>query len=212
MVKVTDEEYEYDAIAEKIFFPIYDIIADHIIETTGIKTGKVLDIGCGGGHLGLTLLKKTDLEGCFFDINHLAIGIAKKRALDWQLDRRTYFSIQDVHEMTYDENTFDLIISRGSMGFWENQEIAFKEIYRVLAPGGKTYIGSGLGNFETKKKIKKAMQKVEPDWPENLKKKLKSLTTKGYEELFTDLGFDFTVIENSEQGRWFVIEKPVSEG
>ena len=61
--------FEYDNIADKIFLPIYDVITDDIIKYTNITAGKVLDIGCGGGHLGLTLLKKGDFQVDLCDIN-----------------------------------------------------------------------------------------------------------------------------------------------
>ena len=42
-------DYDYDEIADNIFFPIYDRIAEQIIDATDVRNGKMLDIGCGGG-------------------------------------------------------------------------------------------------------------------------------------------------------------------
>ena len=44
---------EFDEIAERIFAPIYPVLAAQIMAETGIKRGNCLDIGCGGGLLGL---------------------------------------------------------------------------------------------------------------------------------------------------------------
>ena len=71
-------DYDFDQIAEEVFFPIYDIIAEDIIRSTGRISGRLLDIGCGGGHLGLSLLKKTAYRGTFVDISKEAIEIAEE--------------------------------------------------------------------------------------------------------------------------------------
>ncbi|MBC7343666.1 MAG: methyltransferase domain-containing protein, partial [Clostridia bacterium] len=46
---------------------------------------------------------------------------------------------------------FTLPGKQGFGVFWENLEKAFKEIHRVLAPGGIAYIGGGFGTSELKK-------------------------------------------------------------
>ena len=52
---------EYDAIAERLFAPIYPVIAAAVVERTGKRCGRMLDVGCGGGHLALAMLR----EGAF---------------------------------------------------------------------------------------------------------------------------------------------------
>ena len=46
---------------------------------------------------------------------------------------------QDIIQLTYEENSFDLIVFKsvlGGLGSLESQTLAFKEIHRVLKPGG----------------------------------------------------------------------------
>lgn len=213
-VKGMDKNYEFDYIAENIFFPIYAVIADDIIKNTGITEGRMLDIGCGGGHLGLTMLQKTDLTGVLIDINKFAIEKSIARAKEWGLDSRAEILEEDVTNMSFEDNSFDLIVSRGSIGFWKDIEAAFKEIYRVLKPGGKTYIGGGLGNKELVKEIYARMADVDPDWPKSLKERrgMKKRPTEEYRALFEKLGFGHVRVLTSEnKGRWFVIEKDKEE-
>ncbi len=212
MIKIEgmDENYEFDYIAQNIFFPIYAVIADDIIDKTGITSGKMLDIGCGGGHLGLTMLQKTNLTATLIDINKYAVEKSTERAKDWNLDSRTEVFEEDVTNMRFADNTFDLIVSRGSMGFWKDTETAFKEIYRVLKPGGKTYIGGGLGNKELVEEIYEKMGKIDPSWPDSLKTRrgMKKRSTEEYMDIFKKLNFHkASVIKNENKGRWFVIEK-----
>ena len=205
--------YEYDDIAEGVFLPIYAVICDDIIKATGITSGILLDIGCGGGHLGLTMLQKSDFKvGLLCDINPEAIKIARARAYEWHLSDRAKAVLQDVHHMDFADNYADLIISRGSMGFWADQTADFQEIYRVLKPGGKTYIGVGLGNKETMEAIVVQMRKTEPDWPKSVKKRQNALSSDKYQDLFREMGFDFDIIDDPDKGRWFIIKKPLESG
>ncbi|MGI6728462.1 MAG: class I SAM-dependent methyltransferase [Anaerovoracaceae bacterium] len=201
------KDYDYDEIADKIFFPIYGVIADSIIEKTQITDGQLIDIGCGGGHLGLTLMQKTNLKGTLVDIKDAAIEIALQRAKEWGLADRVDATVQDVHNMEFDDGFADLIISRGSMIFWEDQEKAFREIYRVLAPGGRTYIGTGLGNTAVREQIRAKMKKKDPNWPKNIHKNSKALSTDQYKKMFSDWGLDFEIIDNKDQGRWIILKK-----
>ncbi|MDO5708199.1 MAG: class I SAM-dependent methyltransferase [Andreesenia angusta] len=205
-----DPNYEFDYIAENIFYPIYPIISDDIIREIGITKGNLLDIGCGGGHLAFSLMKKTDLNAVLIDINEYAVEKAIDRAKMLCLDSRTEVKIADVSNMDLPDNYFDLIISRGSLGFWDNPEKAFTEIYRVLKPGGKTYIGGGLGNNELFEKIKIQMQEINPGWPDTIgsNNRHKKRPTNFYIDLFKRLNFyKFKFIKSKEKGRWFIIEK-----
>lgn len=47
------EGFPYDEIAEKFFSPIYPVIAEAILEKTGVGSGRLLDLGCGGGASGI---------------------------------------------------------------------------------------------------------------------------------------------------------------
>lgn len=40
---------EYDAIASGVFAPLYPVVAEAILERTGVLSGRMLDVGCGGG-------------------------------------------------------------------------------------------------------------------------------------------------------------------
>ena len=71
------EKFPFDFIAEYIFYPIYPVIAQDILERTGIRQGCMVDIGCGGGHLGMALLEQSRLTGIFVDVNDAALDLAQ---------------------------------------------------------------------------------------------------------------------------------------
>jgi|LSQX01.1.fsa_nt_gb ubiquinone/menaquinone biosynthesis C-methylase UbiE len=201
-----EQNYRYDEIAEKVFYPIFDVIAENIITTTGITRGRMLDIGTGGGHLGFAMMKRTELSCVFADIEPVALKIAERRAAELGMSERCSTSIQDVHTMNLPDCYADLIVSRGSMIFWEDQEKAFSEIYRVLAPGGMTYVGTGCGSAECLKQIN-AKHPDGPDWLRRIREKSKTLTTEEYRRTFNRLGYEHLIIEGDGIGRWILLKK-----
>ncbi len=207
--------FEFDDIAQNIFFPIYSAIARDIAKTTGKKYGRVLDLGCGGGHLGLSVLKETGMTAVLLDKNPDAVGIAHRRAADWSLSDRATAVVGDAMAIPLPDGSVDLAVSRGSVGFWEDEELAFSEILRVLAPGGMTWIGGGLGNGDLKKEITAKMKMRNPAWPECLKEITNGWGASEYGKLLDGLcdraddrnAFAYEIIDEEDRGMWIVIAK-----
>jgi SAM-dependent methyltransferase len=63
-----------------------------------------------------------------------------------------------------------LVVSRGSIFFWEDLGKAFAEILRVLKPGGIAFIGGGFGSTRIEDEIIKRMEKEYPEWRKSEKK------------------------------------------
>jgi ubiquinone/menaquinone biosynthesis C-methylase UbiE len=91
-----------------------------------------LDIGSGPGSLAIALAEITSLNIVALDVSYDMADIARTSFADKQLSRRIVPIVADVHEMPYPDNSFDLIVSRGSIFFWNDRSRAFKEIYRVF--------------------------------------------------------------------------------
>ncbi len=207
-----NEDYEFDKIAQNIFYPIYDVIAEDILLWTGSTEGNLIDIGCGGGHLGMALMQKTAHIGYFVDINEAALKIARTRAEERGLSDRTVFLNQDVHKMDFPDGFASLIISRGSYHFWEDTEKAFLEIYRILSPGGKTCIGGGLGNAELAAAIRPKMKQIMPGWPECINRRRRGLPMQELGKILQRRAIDYEIIdENEDQGRWILLKKGTDE-
>lgn len=207
-INFTHPEYEFDDIAEHIFYPIYDVIAGDLLEETGITSGRLLDVGCGGGHLGLAVMARAEFTGDFLDINRTAVGLAGERAAKRGLADRCSFHVADVEDMPFEDGVFDLIISRGSMFFWEHQQRAFKEICRVLAPGGRTFIGGSLGRPWQRKAIMEKMEQNNLVCMGQQKDCSKALPDQEYGKLAAENGCSFHVVKDDRRGHWLVLTRP----
>lgn len=208
--ELMSEPYEgYDDIAENVFFPVYEEIADSMLERTGVKGGRLLDVGCGGGHMGFAVMRRAPFTGTFIDLRENAKETTLERAKEQGMEDKCSFHIMDVHALEFPDNTFDLIVSRGSMPFWENMEQAVSELYRVLAPGGKAYIGGGCGSPKLRESIEQKMKERQREPFDRMKDKdnWKSVPTEEFIRFFTALGSPYEIIENTGEGRWFIFGK-----
>ncbi|MBP1763874.1 MAG: methyltransferase [Firmicutes bacterium] len=155
---------DYDQSAGKLFAPIYPVIAEQIVQKTGITTGRCLDVGTGPGYLGLAMAKITDLDVCLFDISENALQLAGEKIIQEGLEDRMETLLGDVHNIPLNDMSVDLVISRGSFIFWDDKPKAFSEIYRILAPGGFAYVGGGFGTEELRDEIEKKRKEKDDSW------------------------------------------------
>ncbi len=194
----------FDRIVREVFAPIYPVIAEQIVTKTAIKSGKCLDAGCGTGALGRAIARITNLDITFFDQSDEMLELAKGYANDENISNRSTFLQGDIHAIPLEDESVDIVISRGSSPFWEDWYRAYSEIIRVLKPGGMTYIGGGFGNAQLREDIVKTMSENNPDWRNSFKDRLKperdalpsilaSLNPIGYELVNDDSGF-WTII------------------
>lgn len=196
---------EFDRIARDVFAPAYSHIAAQIKERTGIQQGSCLDVGCGGGYLGLALARITDLHVYLLDKSPEMLAIARENIINHGLGGRAEVMSGDVRQLPFPDASIDLVISRGSIFFWDDLVTAFREIYRVLAPGGMTYIGGGFGSRELKEKIWQEMSRRDSQWPQNVQQRWEK--TREFPEKLRLAKIEHWYILQEEAGLWIQIRK-----
>lgn len=134
--------------------PTYPLIANQIYDKFHITQGKAIDVGTGPASLSIAIARITDLDIYAMDISSEVLKIAKEAIGKEGLSNRIETIIGDVHHMPFQDEFADLIFSRGSMFFWNDLACAFREIYRVLKPGGAGYVGGGFGSAAVRKEVK----------------------------------------------------------
>lgn len=153
--------------ARKVFAPLYPYYASMFLEQSGITSGVCLDLGCGGGDLGLAVAKQSGHSLILLDESEKMTEACREHAAEEGVADRTMVLEADVHHLPLADNSVNLIISRGSVWFWKDLPRAFADIYRVLSPGGHTFIGGGLGSPEIRANISREMSKRNPEWRKN---------------------------------------------
>src|SRR3989338_7103649 len=116
--------------APKSYFGKYRVWPKWQKKAIKFAKGRVLDISCGAGRVGLYLQQK-NFDVTSIDISPLAIQICKKRRLKKAFIR----SIEEAHKFKY--NSFDTIIMFGNnfglFGNFNSARKLLKEFYRITS-------------------------------------------------------------------------------
>ena len=86
--------------------------------------------------------------------------MTKKHIVEDGLQKRARTIVADVHKIPLPDGSINLVISRGSIPFWKDPAVALKEIYRVLAPGGRVYVGGGRGTPEMQARMQAKLKEM----------------------------------------------------
>ena len=161
---MTFNAHEFDEIARNVFAPAYPLLASQVVAKTGVRSGNCLDLGSGGGYLGLALAETTALQVWLLDESEDMRGIAAANIFARNLAGRVRAVTGDAHDIPLPAASMTLVVSRGSLFFWNDLPRAFREIWRVLAPGGHAHVGGGFGSVNVRDEIVGTMQRRNPEW------------------------------------------------
>ena len=102
-----------------------------ILETGYVKEGsRVLDIGCGPGNF-TAAYAEVCAEVVGVDLAPNMIGVAAKQY------PHIAFQTANVEELPFDDESFDVVVSGYVNQYLARPEVAFREVSRVLRPGGR---------------------------------------------------------------------------
>jgi ubiquinone/menaquinone biosynthesis C-methylase UbiE len=104
-----------------------------------------MDLGCGDGPLAFALAGLCDSVLVLVDPNEEALGRAVERARESGLDARMVAVRGRAESLPLADNSVELVVSRGSIFFWDDRPAGVREVHRILRPGGTAMLGGGLG-------------------------------------------------------------------
>jgi len=97
--------------------------------------GRLLEVGCGAGGMSRSIkFYRPDLDVYGCDISEVAIRLAQKRS------GGVAFSVCDAYQLTYPRDSFSAVVLFDVLEHLELPEMAIREIYRVLKPGGLAHL------------------------------------------------------------------------
>jgi ubiquinone/menaquinone biosynthesis C-methylase UbiE len=120
-----------------------------IAGTTGWPYGRSLEIGAGTGFFSLNLRQAGVLDRVeVTDLSPGMVAAAKQNAqrLGFAIDGR----VADAESLPYDDGTFDVVVGHAVIHHVPDVELAFREMLRVLRPGGRFVIAgepTTIGNW-----------------------------------------------------------------
>ena len=128
----------------------------------GTKPQHVLDAGCGVGGTSVYLGKKYPLVA-FSGISIVPseVQFAMELSVQNQVTGNTRFLVDNFCNTRFSDASFDGIIALESLNYAQDTGKAFKELYRVLRPGGRLVV---LDGFRTQQQLSPIMQKAYRHW------------------------------------------------
>jgi len=131
----------YDALSRLLLGSFIERIAADI--AAAAPTGaRVLEVGCGPGHLSIRLARQHGLEVTGLDLDPAMITRARANAdRSANSDQRPpTLLVGDVAALAFPDRSFDLVVSTLSMHHWADPTAGLAEIGRVLRPGARALI------------------------------------------------------------------------
>src|SRR5829696_4583134 len=135
----------YDAMSRLFFGSLFGPIAADVAataEATAPDGARVLEVGCGPGHLSIRLARQHGLDVTGLDLDPAMIERARANS-DQAGDggeSRPSFLVSDVAALPFPDGSFDLVISTFSMHHWADPTAGLAEIGRVLRPGARALV------------------------------------------------------------------------
>jgi len=133
-------------------------VVQDILKLCKPNKGFWVDLGAGKGQLAIPLVEATGNPVVMLDPNREALAEGLRIAREKNLADRLSAVVGKAEDLPFPDNTVDLVVSRGSIFFWDDPPKGLQEVYRVLRPGGKAYIGGGAGSGYPKSDVEKLIQ------------------------------------------------------
>jgi SAM-dependent methyltransferase len=132
----------YDRLSHRLLLGSFfgRIAAD--IDTKAPAGARVLEVGCGPGHLSIRMVRQLGLDVTGLDLDPEMLEVARanaERTPDDEL-RRPTFVLGDVASLPFPDASFDLVVSTLSMHHWADTRAGLSEIGRVLRPGRRALV------------------------------------------------------------------------
>lgn len=100
-------------------------------------TTRLLDVGCGRGGPGLWIARELDVPLIGVDIIAEAVAAASDRAASFGMASRSGFYVASATDTGLPAEDFDGAVSVDALWMVHDKSAAFRELARVLRPGGR---------------------------------------------------------------------------
>ena len=157
---------------------------ERIIEMLHIQTNDtILDLGTGTGYVSLEIAKRYKNANVIgLDIVEKALQSNRNKAENQNLNNIKFVSYNGI-DFPFEDDFFDLIVTRYALHHFPKIEYTFKELARVIKTGGKLVIADPTPNEDDATRFVDAYMRMKPDGH------IKYYTKDEFEHFGKDVGF-----------------------
>ena len=198
---MNNQKQVWENIAEE-WHEFKKLPAESTIEFLKKQKGKVLDFGSGSGR---HLIKIKSGKIYLLDFSENMIKLAKKKAKEENIDAE--FAVSSMTKTPYENNFFDAAICISALHCLNKseQKKAVKELYRILKPKAKIFIG--VWNKDSKRLKRHKGKETLIGWNDKGQRYYYLFDEKEIHNLFEKQGFKIISTTNSEMMIRFIAKK-----
>ena len=151
-----------------IFAKIHDEVHSRyygcgLVAPESLRGLRILDLGSGSGRDAYTLSALVGESGSEVgvDMTDEQLAVAN-RHIDYHRQAFAYQKpnvefrkgyLEKLHELGFEDNSFDIIVSNCVINLCEDKEVVLREAYRVLKPGGELYFSDVYADRRVPQKL-----------------------------------------------------------
>ena len=143
----------FDEKVKENFMPAIISTVKQITEDYGVLEGVGVDVGCGTAVFAIELCRHSKLNMYALEKEKAIYEVARMNIERERLAGKIIPVLGDAHDLPFDNDFADFIISRGSYHCCQDKVQVFKEIYRVLKTEGIGFVGGGFGRYVTEEEL-----------------------------------------------------------
>jgi len=145
-----DQVYLEDDLQGRIYRDRQAAVLTYI-DAAGLQAdARVLEIGCGAGHLTMQLAERR-LRVDAVDASPAMVDLTSTRARENGFEGRVNVAVADVHTLPFGVEHFDLVVAVGVLPWLHSPAAAIREMARVLRGDGQLVLtadnGARLSSF-----------------------------------------------------------------
>lgn len=164
--KLADEYDKFAGIPFRTFYSDENSIREKITDALNIKnTSVVLEVGAGDGRGSVHIANRLHMEGKFFvqELSEIFLRKAINRLKCFESKTHIEFSVASAMYLPFNNCFFDAAHHFGGMNTFSDQKRFFKEMVRVVKPGGKIVVGDeGMAPWLRSTKMGQIMMNSNP--------------------------------------------------
>ena len=186
-------------------------VAEDVMKYCRPQEGLWVDLGCGSGGLAFALAQRSDSTILLIDPNTAALGKAIEKARASELTRRLVSIVSSAESIPLPDSCVDMVVSRGSIFFWEDPPQGLREVRRILRSGCRAMIGGGFGSsypdWALKEFTSRRARDVKAQGEEALRKWNEPRRPGWMAEQARAAGIESALVQPTPPGLWLLFEK-----